>query len=524
MRSFNSVAALSTVVAQVVPELVLVAGNVLYVSTGMNPGDWVITSDVPVTLTDAVVFKGVIDASANPNYPAADAGNVYRISVAGKIGGASGTNVEVGDMLICLTDSTLAGTQAAVGSAWSIEQANLDGALTDDDVGTTANKLVALDGDAKLPAVDGSALTNLPDPAADYLSLAGLPDFLNLALNGAINAFAVQADGKFIIAGDFTSVLGSMRNRIARINTDGSLDTWDPNCDGEIYAVAVQGDGKVVVGGLFFSTIGGEARASIARLDGTTGLADAWDPTLVGTYIDVLVVQGDGKVLVGGDFTGIGGQSRAKIARLDGTTGLADSFNPGANGIVWSIAVQADDKVLAGGSFTTIGGQTRHRIARLNATTGVADSFNPDASNTIRSVVVQADGKILVGGVFTTVGGQTRNHIARLDATTGLADSFDPNIDGDVYAIAVQTNGKILATGAFYVAGEEDRLSVVRISTAGVVDSFSLNLGGDAAGNAIAVQADGKILVGGTFTSVAPTSILAPLFNLVKAKFVRAIP
>lgn len=78
---------------------------------------------------DAVIFKGVIDASANPNYPAADAGHLYRISVAGKIGGASGVNVEVGDTILCLVDGTASGTQASVGANWNIAQANIDGAV-----------------------------------------------------------------------------------------------------------------------------------------------------------------------------------------------------------------------------------------------------------------------------------------------------------------------------------------------------------------------------------------------------------
>jgi hypothetical protein len=73
-----------------------------------------------------MVFKGVIDCSANPNYPAANAGDVYKVSVAGKIGGGSGPNVEAGDSLYCLTDGTSAGTHAGVGANWSIFQANID--------------------------------------------------------------------------------------------------------------------------------------------------------------------------------------------------------------------------------------------------------------------------------------------------------------------------------------------------------------------------------------------------------------
>lgn len=85
--------------------------------------------DQIIAAQDAMVFKGVIDCSANPNYPAADRGHTYRVSVAGKIGGASGTNVEAGDLLLCLTDGTAAGDQATVGTSWSIAQTNLDGAV-----------------------------------------------------------------------------------------------------------------------------------------------------------------------------------------------------------------------------------------------------------------------------------------------------------------------------------------------------------------------------------------------------------
>lgn len=78
---------------------------------------------------DVEVFKGAIDCSANPNYPAADAGHVYRVSVAGKIGGASGLNVEINDRLQCIVDGAVAGNQATVGAAWWITQANIDGAV-----------------------------------------------------------------------------------------------------------------------------------------------------------------------------------------------------------------------------------------------------------------------------------------------------------------------------------------------------------------------------------------------------------
>lgn len=78
---------------------------------------------------DALVFRGVIDCSGDPDYPAAVTGDVYRVSVAGKIGGAAGVDVENGDLLLCITDNA-GGSQAAVGADWSIGQTNIDGAVT----------------------------------------------------------------------------------------------------------------------------------------------------------------------------------------------------------------------------------------------------------------------------------------------------------------------------------------------------------------------------------------------------------
>lgn len=72
-----------------------------------------------------IIYKGVIDCSANPNYPAATSGDLYVVSVAGKIGGASGPEVEAGDELFCKT-TTAAGDHATVGANWDIIQTNIE--------------------------------------------------------------------------------------------------------------------------------------------------------------------------------------------------------------------------------------------------------------------------------------------------------------------------------------------------------------------------------------------------------------
>lgn len=98
--------------------------------------------DQIIASQDAMVFKGLIDCSTDPNYPAADRGWTYRVSVAGKIGGASGLNVENGDLVICGTDGTATGTHAAVGAAWGVIQTNLDGGVIGPASATDATPVV----------------------------------------------------------------------------------------------------------------------------------------------------------------------------------------------------------------------------------------------------------------------------------------------------------------------------------------------------------------------------------------------
>lgn len=86
------------------------------------------TAAIAAALSSALIFKNAIDCSSNPNYPASTAGWVYVVSAAGKIGGASGANVEVNDTIYCITTNA-GGTQAVVGTNFIIVQANIDGAV-----------------------------------------------------------------------------------------------------------------------------------------------------------------------------------------------------------------------------------------------------------------------------------------------------------------------------------------------------------------------------------------------------------
>ena len=71
---------------------------------------------------------------------------------------------------------------------------------------------------------------------------------------GTVGLIARQSDGKVIIAGYFSYVNGVRRNGLARLNTDGSLDTtWNPNPYGSIDAILIDSANNLYVGGSFSS-------------------------------------------------------------------------------------------------------------------------------------------------------------------------------------------------------------------------------------------------------------------------------
>ncbi len=250
--------------------------------------------------------------------------------------------------------------------------------------------------------------------AAPVPAAPGDVDPLNANVVGSfVVATAVQPDGKTIIGGNFTSVLGQPRNHIARLNADGTLDAgFNPNAGNVVNCVTVQADGGILLGGNF-TTVGGTARNRIARVDAAGALDAGFNPNANGLIFSV-AMQADGKILLGGVFTAVGGIARNSIARVDAAGAVDAGFNPNVDNIVRSVAVQADGRILLGGHFLSVGGTARFRIARVDAAGVLEAGFNPAVVGNVFSVAVQADGRILLGGNFTDVDGTARNLFARL--------------------------------------------------------------------------------------------------------------
>ena len=191
----------------------------------------------------------------------------------------------------------------------------------------------------------------------------------NAILNGGavINDMAIQPDGKILLAGNFSSVNGTARPDLARLNPNGSLDTTfaavtvGVGSTGAIAAMGLLADGRVVIGG-DFTVINGVTHARIARLN-SDGTLDATFTTAVESSLanpfSVITQQADGKIYICGRFHTVNGTLRANIARLnlDGT--LDTSLNsPGftSNSFIDCLALRADGKLLVG-SFLRIHGR-----------------------------------------------------------------------------------------------------------------------------------------------------------------------
>ncbi|HWH69691.1 MAG TPA: delta-60 repeat domain-containing protein, partial [Candidatus Sulfotelmatobacter sp.] len=176
---------------------------------------------------------------------------------------------------------------------------------------------------------------------------------------GAVNALALQPDGKLVMGGAFTAVNNSSsRYHLARLWPDGSLDSSFFNTgsgvSGTVNCLTVQTDGRIVIGGDFY-TVNGTTRNRVARLNPNGTVDGSFVPTnaLSGSVL-ALAVQSDNKVIIGGNFSGT--YFPAWNARLNADGTLDSAFSSYLNGVVYAVAVQPDGKIVIGGAFTTVNG------------------------------------------------------------------------------------------------------------------------------------------------------------------------
>lgn len=402
---------------------------------------------------------------------------------------------------------------------------------------------------------------------------------------GQVNALVVQPDDKTIIGGDFSSYNGTSRHGLVRINTSGEIDpTFDPG-DGInlvagdfVSALGVQADGKVVVAGSFTS-FNGQSCGNIIRLN-TNGTIDTSFRLTAGSgangAVRSIAIRGDGKIIIGGDFTLFNGISAKYAARLNGDGTVDSSYSTGSalNGPVYALGPAPGITINVAGTsnptqvenvntvnvgfpsgfltlnYNLLGGAGQEvRVFYGSATgagvlvydsgivtgalsTNVVVPFGPTngvSANSIQIIVDQdvAGGAIgwnytgtvqtyigdtlTVGGDFTAAGGVIgQDHIARFGLNGSLDLTFDPNsgVNGRVRAIAAQNDGKVVLGGDFTSVNGQISTHIARLNVDGTLDTGFFSGTGTDAGvyhlnyvpNPTNSVAD-TIYVGGPFTT-----------------------
>lgn len=295
-------------------------------------------------------------------------------------------------------------------------------------------------------------------------------------------AIALQDDGKIIIGGFFNFVFGQSRNLIARLNPDGSLDTTfnpgtggtgilgagiDGNANPFIFAIATQPDGKILIGGNF-ANYNGVSQRGIARLQ-TNGVLDTTFTigSGVNSWIRSLQVQPNEQILVTGWFTTYAGQSFNRMVRLH-PSGLADTnFNAtfGDQTAVYTAALLPDGKMVVGGHTVTTNSVFQQEVVRLHPTGLYDTNFNTGgagANEKVQSVAVQADGKIVMGGYFSSYNGSPVHHVARLNSDGTLDNTFSASVDSWIWTVRIQKDEKILICGGFNSVNGVARKGIAR--------------------------------------------------------------
>jgi len=227
----------------------------------------------------------------------------------------------------------------------------------------------------------------------------------------------------------------------------------------------------------------------------------------------------DGRVLVGAtglQFTSDADVSYTNLVILGADGSVDDNFHPCVqnNGsdfnVIKCAALQTNGQIIIGGCFNTVDGKTRNCLARLNRDGTLDTTFNPGIyATSVRAIQIQPDGAMLICGTFSykKTGAAIGPGLVRLNGDGSQDTSFSVTASGTVFMVALQNDGQILAGGTFTTFDGESRTNLVRLNTDGSIDesfqpvsivapSWAGVLG---FGGGLLAQPDGKILLGGLF-------------------------
>ncbi|NBV25592.1 MAG: hypothetical protein EBS05_27250, partial [Proteobacteria bacterium] len=326
----------------------------------------------------------------------------------------------------------------------------------------------------------GGLLRLNADGSLDETFQAGSPN-ASRYIDHNVTTFAIRpSDGAIAVAGTFTNVAGQLQRALALLDSNGVFQTsFRPSLSNSVFqtypfglqTLAFQADGKLLVGGQFTKLMG-VPQPFVGRLN--------TDGTLDNTFnvgggpdapVRALLVLPDGTVFIAGDFTTVNGVASPRLARLT-TNGTVDAtfatqLNGGLDGPVFDLALQGGNNIVVAGQFTKAGNLSHLNLARVGTNGTVDPTFTTSVNDYVNKVAVQPDGKVILGGGFTAVNGLARSRVARLN----VGGSVDANInfgfgaDADVEAVLVQPDDlRIVLGGQFQNFNGVPRAGLVRLN------------------------------------------------------------
>lgn len=346
----------------------------------------------------------------------------------------------------------------------------------------------------------------------------------NVGTTGAgstVRDVKIQSDGKVIAVGDFVAYSGSTSNRIVRINTNGTRDTTfnvGTGLGNAAYNANIQSDGKIITAGAFI-TYSGSSNNYIVRIN-TDGTKDTTFTLGTGFNNPVYIsnLRSDGKLLVAGAFTTYSGSSNNYIVRINSNGTKDTTFNVGTGlntnwgaGLNNGISFDSENNTYLASDNFSYSGSFTPRIFKVKDNGTLDTTFNPGIGlNRFAIANIVSGSRLYTAGTFTDYQATGSTGIAMVSDSATLSSSFNPGLgfNGDVYTIARQSDGKVIAGGGFTSYSGSASIRLVRINTDGTHDA-TFNVGTAGAGNLVhdlALQTDGKVIVGGQFTTYSGSS------------------
>ncbi|WPO79902.1 T9SS sorting signal type C domain-containing protein [Flavobacterium sp. KACC 22761] len=331
-----------------------------------------------------------------------------------------------------------------------------------------------------------------------------------------VHAMEVQPDGKIILGGKFTTFNGTAANGIIRLMQDGAIDTTFYTgtgfSSGIVYTCKIDPFGNIMVGGSFSGNYNGTSVNRVCYLDSSGFLKNDIDfgsgPASASVY--ALETDAEGAWYIGGSFSVFDGLNQGKLAKIDSEgeydTGYLASGIGFDNSVFKILSLENGESVVVG-NFKKFNGNIALRIAKLLEDGSSDPEFNSGqlgANNLIKTAVLQSDGKIILGGNFTKYNETLINRIVRVlpDGTVDASFNVTSGFNSQVYAMEIQSDGKIIVAGNFAKYNDVSAGKIIRLMPDGSRDSsFNTGSGADGIIEAILIQPDGKILLGGRFST-----------------------